>query len=289
MRKVELSVSMEALVSTGPFENQRVYHSIKEIVEGDFTDAQLIERQREMFRKFCTDPIELQERELSVKAIQKEFKHLRLFSCPHCGKKHPSITTVRDFDSKGFYCTDEELEIATALGSIQDIKCRHFVNTGEWKAAKELEQCWPHLLVLNSSVKGKTSDPNSFDLPEFLKKYPIKDMKNGERFFNCDWEITSEPDLIAIPDNWNMGSKKEPVYLPSIPSVFDYKRNVDKVSAFTQMSVIAKHHGLKQMIAIPVNGKTEQGYSKPNVSSDVEGYFEIAMDKRRKFRKRYGI
>ena len=276
MRKIELAFSLEALVSTGPFENQRVMHSFKEILETDCTDEEISAIQKEKFRKFCLVPTELQERELSIKAIQKEFKHLRLLPCPHCEKKHPSITTVRDFDSKGFYCTDAELEIAVALGSIQDIKCRHFVNHGEWKDAKDLEACWPHLVAL----KGTDKNPDAFNFLAFLKKYPIKDMKDGVRFFNCDWEITSEPDLFGTPEgDW----------AENIPSVFDYKRNVDKLSAFTQMSVIAKHHGLKQMIAIPVNGDTQQGFSKPVVSKDVDGYFEIAMDKRRKFRKRYDI
>lgn len=276
MRKVELCGSMEALVSTGPFENQRVFQSFKECLEGEFTDEQLIEKQKELFKKFCSDPIEFQEKELSIKAIEKEFKHLRILLCPNCQKKHPSITTIRDFDSKGFYCSDAELDIAIALGCIQDLRCRHFVSTGEWKDAKELEICWPHLLTL----KGTAAEPNAFNFPAFLKKYPIKNMSNGERMWDCENEITFESDMFGTPDgDW----------AENIPSVFDYKRNVDKVSAFTQMAVAAKKLGLKQMIAIPVNGETAQGFSKPVITKDVDGYWEIALDKRRKFRKRYGI
>lgn len=268
---------MQALVSTGPFENQTVFQSFKEVLEGDFTDEQLQEIQRDKFNKFCVKPIELQEQELSIKAIEKEFKHLRILACPLCFKKHPSITTVRDFDSKGFYCSEQQLDIAIALGMIADIKCRHYVETGKWVPAKEIEACWPHLVT----IKGTGEDADAFKFDAFLKKYPLKDLKNGERFFNCEMEITSEPDLLATPVDWDIAE--------SVPSVLDYKRNVDKLSAFTQMSVIAKHYGLTQMIAIPVNGDTAQGFSKPVVSKDVNGYFEIAMDKRRKFRKRYGI
>lgn len=278
MRKIELCASMEAKISTGAFENQTVFHSFKEMLEGDFTDEQLLEIQKDKFRKFCAEPTEFQEKELAIKGVQKEFKHLRLLQCPKCGKKHPSITTVRDFDSKGFYCTDEELDIAIALGSIQDIRCRHYVETGEWKEAKDIELCWPHLLALKGT--GRETDANLFNFPAFLKKYPLKEMLNGMRFFNCEWEITSEPDLFGTPEgDW----------AENVPSVLDYKRNVDKLSAFTQMAVIAKHYGLKQMIAIPVNGETAQGFSKAVVSKDVDGYFEIAMDKRRRFRTRYGV
>jgi hypothetical protein len=285
MRKVELCGSMEALVSTGPFENQRVFQSFKEVLEGDFTDQELIEKQKELFKRFCADPIEFQERELAIKAIQKEFKHLRILKCPHCQKSHPSITTVRDFDSKGFYCTDRELEIACALGCIQDIKCRHYVETGKWLEAKEIDACKPHLVTL----KGTGAEPNAFNFQAFLKEYPIKDMKNGERLWDCENELTFEPDLFGIPIGWNLGTKKEPNILKEVPTVFDYKRNVDKLSAFTQMSAIAKKIGITQMVAIPVNGETAQGFSKPVVSTDVDGYFEVAMDKRRKFRRRYGI
>jgi hypothetical protein len=157
------------------------------------------------------------------------------------------------------------------------LRCRHYVATGNWLEAKEIDVCKPHLVTL----KGTGAEPNAFNFEAFLKKYPLKDMKNGERFYNCELEITGEPDLFATPDKWD--------FAESVPTVLDYKRNVDKLSAFTQMSVIAKHFGLTQMVAIPVNGETAQGFSKPIVSKDVNGYFEVFMDKRRKFRKRYGL
>lgn len=276
MRKVELGGSMEALVSTGPFENQRVFFHFKECLEGEFTDADLLQKQKLLFKTHVSDLVEEQERILGIKAIEKEFKHLRILNCPHCGRKHPSITTVRDFDSKGFYVSDAELDIAIALGYIQDLRCRHYIATGKWLEAKDIDACKPHLVTL----KGTGAEANAFNFEAFLKKYPLKDMKNGERFFNCELEITGEPDLLATP----VGDWAE-----NIPSVLDYKRNVDKLSAFTQMSVIAKHYGLNQMIAIPVNGETAQGFSKPVISKDVNGYFEVFMDKRRKFRKRYGL
>lgn len=276
MRKVELGGSFEALVATGPFENQRVFFHFKEALEGEFTDAELTEKQKHLFKTHCSDLIEEQEKELSIKAIQKEFKHLRIIKCPKCSKSHASVTTIRDFDSKGFYCTDAELDIAVALGSIQDLRCKHFVTTGQWKEAKEIESCWPHLVTL----KGTAAEPNAFNFPAFLKKYSLKDLKNGERFFDCDLEVTGEPDLIATPEgDW----------ADNVPSMIDYKRNVDKLSAFTQMAVYAKQYGLTQLIAIPVNGETAQGFSKPVVTKDVDGYYEIFLDKRRKFRKRYGI
>lgn len=278
MRKIELCGSMEALVATGPFENQRVFQSFKECLEGEFTDQELIEKQKHLFKTFCSDPIEFQEKELSIKAIQKEFKHLRILKCPKCGISHPSVTTVRDFDSKGFYKTDAELDLAIALGMIQDIKCKNFVQTGKWLEAKEIDSCKPHLVTLKGTPEF--TEANSFNFESFLKKYPLKEMKNGERFFDCDLEVTGEPDLIATPvGDW----------ADNVPSLLDYKRNVDKLSAFTQMAPYAKYYGFTQLIAIPVNGDTAQGFSKPTVTKDVNGYLEVFQDKRRKFRKRYGL
>lgn len=269
---------MAAKVATGQYENQDVFFSHKEILEGEFTDEQLVEKQKYLFKTFCSEPIEFQEKELAIKAIEKEFKHLRILLCHSCGKKHPSITTIRDFDSKGFYCTDSELDIAIALGTIQDLRCRHFVSTGEWKEAKELEACWPHLLALKGT--GKELEVNDFNFPAFLKKYPLKDMSVGTRLWDCDNEITFEPDLFGTPvGDW----------ADNVPTVLDWKRNVNKLSAFTQMAITAKRLGLKQMIAIPVNGETAQGFSKPVISKDIDGYWEIVLDKRRKFRKRYGV
>lgn len=279
MRKIELGGSMEALVSTGPFENQRVFFHFKECLEGEFSDAELVTKQRTLYKTHVSDLVEEQEKELTIKAVQKEFKHLRIMQCPICGKKKPSVTTVRDFDSKGFFCTDQELDVAIALGCIQDLRGRHFVSTGDWKDAKDIETCWPHLVTLKK-YSVDPSQANAFNFPAFLKKYPIKDMKVGERLWDCENEITFEPDFFGTPEgDW----------AENVPTVFDWKRNVDKLSAMTQMSVCAKKLGLTQMVAIPVNGETAQGFSKPVVSKDVNGYFEIFMDKRRAFRKRYGL
>jgi hypothetical protein len=98
MRKIELGGSMEALVATGPFENQRVFFHFKESLEGEFSDVEILEKQRFLFKTHIADLVEEQERLLGIKAVEKEFKHLRILTCPKCGKKHPSITTVRDFD-----------------------------------------------------------------------------------------------------------------------------------------------------------------------------------------------
>jgi len=291
-RKISISASFQGVIATGPFENSRPSFSAAEEFEIEADDksidavaASTIEVRHGELQALCYNAFKNMEQMAAAEKIQKEFKHLRILDCPNCGKKHPSITTIRDFDRKAFYCTDEELEIAIALGCIQDIRCREFVKTGQWLKAEQIPLCKPHLLTL----KGKTVGHNDFDFPAFLAEFPITDMQNGERMWDCENEITFEPDLIATTKGWNIGTKTKPVILEDLTTVFDYKRNVDKDSAFIQMSVCAKKLGLKRMVAIPVNGETQQGYSKPIISNDVNGYFEIALEKRRQFRKRYGI
>lgn len=282
MRKFELGGSFETLIPTVQFGNKTVFIHFKESYEGDYTDEQIRILQDEKYKKFCIEPAELQEKEILMDCVQKELKDLRILRCPKCNELHPSVTTVRDFEDKFEYT--ETLAVATAEGCIEDIRCRHFVSTGEYLPASKIPQCKPHLQIL----KGSGSQ-NNFDFTAFLKAYPITDMKNGEREWDCERGITYEPDLLGVTNAWDIGTKKEPSIIQDLPTVFDYKRTPDKVKAFTQMSICAKNNGLKRMVIIPVKTDNQKGYCDPIIENDVDGYIEILMEKRRKFRRRYGI
>lgn len=277
MKTIKISGGFTGKVATGSYENSSPSFFIEETVENcTWTDGEILERSQFLTNK-CKEMFDGIAKALTIERIKNDFKFLRILDCPKCGLKHPSVTTVRDFDKKGFYCTEAELELARAYGIIQDLRCKHFISTGKWVEAKEITSCAPHLVTL----KGSGVDANWYNFPAFLKKYPLKDMKNGERFFNCEVGITGELDMIGTPDGWD--------FAEAVPSVVDYKRTIDKLSLFTQLSCYAKHHGLKQMIGIPVGGDSQQGFSKPVVSTQVDEYYEIFMDQRRKFRSTYGL
>jgi len=116
-----------------------------------------------------------------------------------------------------------------------------------------------------------------------LEKYPIKDMKNGESSVNLVHRYGGTPDFTGTPDFKGVDP---------IPTLFDVKRTPDKVKNFKQMSAYIKMRGydhIKQMAILPLNDKTQQGFSKPKVETRIENYFGMFLKDREGFKNRFGI
>jgi hypothetical protein len=72
----------------------------------------------------------------------------------------------------------------------------------------------------------------------------------------------------------------------------DVKRTVDKVKNFKQIAAYCKMKGyehIKQMMIVPLNNKTQQGFSKPVIETRIDNYFEMFLKDREAFTKRFGI
>jgi len=126
------------------------------------------------------------------------------------------------------------------------------------------------------------------DFKGFLEVYPIDKMEVGKRFFNDEYGYCGEPDVIGVPikdKNWDKLGVKP------IETIFDVKRTPDKYKNGLQLSAYCKNYGIKQGIIIPLNDKTQQGYSKPPVYDEetLAGYFQMFQDKQKEFKKRYNI
>ena len=70
------------------------------------------------------------------------------------------------------------------------------------------------------------------------------------------------------------------------------KRTPEKAKNFQLIAAYSKLDGMEpveQMMVVPLNDKTEQGFSKPIIETNVEKYFELFLFKRKEFQKVYGI
>jgi hypothetical protein len=77
-------------------------------------------------------------------------------------------------------------------------------------------------------------------------------------------------------------------------SIMDIKTtaSVDKESCFKQLSAYAKCPGnedVEQMVVIPLNDKTQQGFSKPVVETNIEKYWALFKKDRDLFKRRFGL
>ena len=119
--------------------------------------------------------------------------------------------------------------------------------------------------------------------PHFLgyfEKHPYEVINTESKVFNKEHKYAGRSDIKGIYDVKT--------------SVMDVKTTsaVDKESCFKQLAAYAKADGnedVEQMVIIPLNSKTVQGFSKPVVSTEIDKYFAAFQKDRKLFKDRFGL
>src|SRR4029079_11366048 len=128
---------------------------------------------------------------------------------------------------------------------------------------KAIEGTGPDIFIVKSGSLGLPLD--GWDFPAFLKKYPLQDMRVGKAVVNTRHEYGGTPDI-------------EYCVYDGVPTLADVKRTPDKVKNFTEVADYAKtsvSEPVQQLMIVPINDKTDQGFSKPIVTAEVDKYFEL--------------
>ncbi len=279
--KIKVSASFSGVISRGAFENSRPGFAADlefDSVDGVDTLEMVRERQK-MLQEICYQNFKSCEDQAVIERINRERQDIRWY-LDSDGKKIPSVTSVIGFDSDMF-CTPEDLAQYASQSNICHKQVEVFISSGEWKEAKDIPACWPDLVILKKGGLGLESEGWSF--PDFLKKYPIKDLKNATPSYNETLRYGGTPDFVGIPTF--EGAEQ-------VPTIFDVKRTVDKTKNLKQMSAYSKMKGyeqIKQVCIVPLNNKTKQGFSVPVVETKIEGYFSLFAEDRENFKKRFGV
>lgn len=277
-RTVRLGGSIQGVIATGSFANLRPGFTWEETIEDcEMSESEIIEKIKQMYGN-CFNMLKEAEQKAIIERIQRERKDLRFLISPSMNIL-PSVTSIINYDID-FFVPPEELTQYASQGNIIDSKVKRFIKTGEWVLGKDIKENWTDIIIL---TKGSLRlDVDVGDFPAFLKKYPISDMKVGERFFFDEEGYCGEPDFFGVPD-WKDVEK--------IPTIFDVKRTAQKVKNGMQVSAYAKKFNIQQAIIIQLSDKTGQGFSKPIVydREKLEGYYQMFKAKQVEFKKRYNI
>ena len=278
MKTIKIAGSFSGKVSTGSYENSSPFFSIEETyTDSQMNDAEMFGRSQFLTGK-CKEMFDRQAQNLTIERIEKERGNIRFYSgCPECGGKHFSVTSVLGWDYDPTVSAEDLAEYA-AQGNITHIRSAHFIETGEWLEPIKIPACWEHLHTLKFGKLGLNPDSGNFQA--FIEKYPIENMKNGTVVWNCEQGYAGTPDFIGIPKF--KGS--EPVV-----TLWDIKRTVDKAKVFMQTSAYAKPLGIKQVGVVPLNDSTDQCFSKPILTTEVDSYYEMFLARVKKFKDRYGL
>jgi len=278
-KTVKIGGTLGAVLPTASWANLKPGYVFEEIYEDCTLSDEWLDKRDDWIHERLMGKIAEADAKATIERIQRERQDLRFLRSPITKKMLPSVTSIINYDSD-FFCSQEELRQYASQGNIIDAKVKHYIKMGQWVEAKELKDIWIDMVILKKGDLKLELDVGDF--PAFLEKYPIKDMKVGERFFDDDEGYTGEPDFIGVPD-WKSVEK--------IPTIFDIKRTPDTIKNGTQLSAYCKSLGIKQGIIVPLNDKTGQNYSKPKVynSDQLDGYFKMFKSKQADFKKRYGI
>jgi len=277
-RTVRLGGSIQGVIATGSYQNLRPSFTWEETIEDcQLTDDEIKARIQELHCSAFTMLKEAEQKAI-IDRIQRERQDLRFVVSPK-GNILPSVTSIINYDAD-FFVAPEDLVQYAAQGKIIDARVKHYIKTGKWVEPKEISDNWTDIVILTKGNLRLAVDAGDF--PGFIKKYPCKDMKVGERFFYDEEGYCGEPDFFCVPDF------KE---TEAIPTIVDVKRTADKIKNGIQLAAYCKKFNIKQGMVVPLNDKTGQGFSKPIIynEKDLEGYFKIFKAKQREFKKRYGI
>jgi len=282
--KIKISSSFSGVISRGSYENSRPGFQVD--VEGDLSSMKLpeetvdetIDRWQKQLQKTCYENFKACEEQAIVERIQKERADIRIKVID--GKPYPSVTSIIGFDAD-MYCSPEELAQYAAQSNLCHAQVADYIETGVWKEAKDVPGTWTDIVIV---TKGSLKlECNGWSFPNFLEKHPIRAMANAPRSINEEHVYCGGPDFTGIP---KFDGAQE------VFTVFDVKRTADKVKNFKQMAAYAKMKGyenVKQMVIVPLNNKTQQGFSKPIVETRIDQYFEMFLKDREAFKKRFGI
>lgn len=282
-KTIKINASVSGVLPTAPYANLKPGFLIEETFEGeeDIRSASVgtIRQRTKQLYDIAYGLLKEVENNAVIERIERERADLRFVASPTTGKMLPSVTSIINYDAD-FFVSAEELRQYASQSQIVHAKVAHYIKTGKWVEAKDLSDIWGDIVIV---TKGSLKLPlETGDFPAFLKKYQIEDKECGFRLFDDENEYCGEFDFKAVP--FFKEAKK-------ITTIFDVKRTPSKVKDGIQLSAYCKLMKIDQGIVIPLNDKTQAGYSKPIIYDEksLEGYFRMFLQKRKEFKKRYNI
>ena len=277
---MKITTSFTGVISTGEFENERPLFALEDEFKG--TDLEIQMRQNEMYA-WCREMFDKVQKESIAKRLQKQRKDLRFY--PRGSEQYPSVTSVIGWDDD-YFVSEEDLLQYAAQGEINHLKLKYYIEQKEWLEAKKIPEAHFHLVILKKGKLGLSEDYG--DLPGFLQKYPINFIDSEVVVYNDTDKYAGRRDAYGTPV---LNKEWEKLEVKAVPTLFDLKRHKDDIKNFKQMSAYAKAspEKIEQLIIIPINEDTKQGFSKPSVTQNIDSYYKMFMQDREQFKKRFGV
>ena len=274
--KIKISAGFSGVIATGSYENAKPSYTAEVESEVSISEdelAQYVSELQKKLQEICYANFKQDEQKSIVERIERERKDFRWYG------EYPSVTSIIGWDAD-FFVSQEELQQYCSQGNLIDAQVKHFIKTGKWEDVTKIEGTWSDIVVVKRGSLGLAT--SGWDFPGFLKKFPLDKMELGVPIISKKHKFGGTPDIRIC-------------YYEGKKTMADVKRTPDKIKHFKQTAayIIAEEENggetYEQMMLIPINDKTEQGFSKPVITAEIEQYKEMFLRDRENFKKRFGI
>jgi len=224
----------------------------------------------------CYDKFAECEQRSLVARIIAERKDIRFYTTP-TGRKDPSITSILGWD-RDFFISKEDLLQYAARGTIVHRQIEIFATEGRWAEAKDLVECHKEYVVVKKGSLQLSLD--GYHVDKFFEKFKLETTSTEEVSMNEEHKYAGRLDWKGFVD----GKK----------TIIDWKtsQKLDKKYVLCQLAAhlfCPGNEDVEQIIGVPVNNTTAQGYSAPAIITREEAkpYFDLFLKSRDNFRYRF--
>ena len=268
MKIKEIRHSVQAVISTGAYENQREMFEVLATLKADENPE---EAMREL-EAFTHGRLELAVNNAKSLLIEKQYSGIRFYDID--GKKYPSVTSILSWNTE-WKITQDELQQYASRGTIVHKLVEIFLTGGKWVEPEDVPELADDVTIVLSGSKGLHWNDCSYKA--FFEKYgkDLKVLQMEQQCYNAEHGYAGRMDIYG-----EFQGKR---------SVIDIKTGA--TSDFRQLGAYsACTDGAEQLVIFPV-GKTENksGVMQPKITDNVQGEFEAFLVARKKFRERFGV
>lgn len=289
-RTIEIMASFTGKISTGQFENESPYFSVKEVIDdaNDMSDEIIKLRQSDL-KELCYNQFKQHAEIAYQEKVAKAYQNIRFYDAGN-GQKYPSVTSVIGMDDN-FFMPADELAQYGARGTVIHKQIEIFLKTGKWLEPKEIPEVAFQVMTVLKGTLGLSLDDVNFI--NWYKDYPVRVIEQEKTVINHEHKYAGRLDLLVTIEKSNPGKwdKIEGVQFDT-PTILDIKTSatLDKVKGLTQQAAYAMTDpAVKQIGLIHLTKENVCGYAKPQVTPKIEHYWAIFINQRNKFKERYGV
>jgi len=282
VKSIEVEFSVGAVISDAPFENTKPNYSRKMVVDIEDGDAVMDVQNKfmDLQKSMAMNELDLFRNRMRAEAIEQQYKKVRFYD--KLGKKYPSVTSVKDW-AKKFKCTEDELRQYGARGTIVHYIIDNYILVHNWLKLEDINvdiMKEPISTMVNGSLKL------SIDTCSYKKFFEMfeKDFK----FYvdTMELEVYNDKHLYAGRLDITGLYKDQPAVIDFKTGDFEHKQ----LAAYAKSDTVQAIFNPKILVVCPVGEcDNKSGYSKPSISENINGEFELFLKDRAAFRERFGI